>query len=275
MNILVRSDERPVPASEVINRSASCLRIRLAMFLERLPGRHPYFLLGLDTGYQGSATNRTMQQSTRIPKMKTKTLFIGAAILAAGLVTSPAQFFDQTFDPGINFCTPQLKRADMRAEVVLASSLQAGDTIYTWAGDGYDSYTFLGTGLWLLDDGNIGDGPLLEMGKGFIYNAGGTRVNSYTGRLSGGSEVLEPGRLYLIGSFVPVTANAEVILASCLRAGDQLYVWTGSEFINALYVASGEWYDYFALENIPEPVLVKGHGFFYQNNSGENETFSQ
>jgi hypothetical protein len=212
-------------------------------------------------------------------KMKTKTLLIGAAIFAAGLVTSPAQFFGQTFDSGLNFCTPQLKRADMRAEVVLASSLHSGDQVITWTDNiGYAYYLFNGPGDWY--DGITYEpiaGPVLAMGKGFAYqnNSGGPEVNSYTGRLSGGSEVLKPGGPHFIGSFVPVTANAEVILASCLHSGDQLYVWTGSGFVNAIYVGPGEWYDYITLESIPEPVLVKGQGFFYVNNSGDDEIFSQ
>jgi hypothetical protein len=222
---------------------------------------------------------RFIPQSTRIHAMKTKTLLIVAVIFAAGFAVARAQI-NQTFEVGLNFCAPPLPGANMSAEVMLASSLHSGDQVLTWTDNvGYTFYYFNEPGDWY--DGITFEpvqAPVLVMGKGFVYqnNSGGPEVNTYTGTpLTSGSEPLAVGGPHFIGSFIPMTAAADVVLASCLTSGDVLYLWRGNGFEPAYYNGPDDWYDNITFDQIPTPVLTPGEGFFYWNNSSGTETFAQ
>jgi hypothetical protein len=62
------------------------------------------------------------------------------------------------------------------------------------------------------------------------------------------------------------TNNAEAVLPS-LESGDQLLVWNGVGYNVDLFISAGSWLDGVSYASIPQPVLLPGQGFFYQNNN--------
>jgi hypothetical protein len=62
------------------------------------------------------------------------------------------------------------------------------------------------------------------------------------------------------------TNNAEAVLPS-LESGDVLLVWTGGGYAQDYYSGPGDWLDGVTYASIPQPVLLPGQGFFYQNNN--------
>src|ERR1035437_438308 len=62
------------------------------------------------------------------------------------------------------------------------------------------------------------------------------------------------------------TNNAEAVLPS-LESGDVLLVWNGSGYTADLFISAGSWLDGVTYASIPQPVLLPGQGFFYQNNN--------
>jgi hypothetical protein len=64
--------------------------------------------------------------------------------------------------------------------------------------------------------------------------------------------------------------SADAML-TCLEPGDTLWFWNGSGYDIDFYNGPGDWYDGQLFYPISAPVLVMGHGFFYQNNSATTE----
>jgi hypothetical protein len=66
------------------------------------------------------------------------------------------------------------------------------------------------------------------------------------------------------------TNNAEAVLPS-LSSGDILLVWTGGGYAIEYFNGPSDWYDG-NFNPIPQPDLLPGQGFFYQNNTGATKT---
>jgi uncharacterized protein YheU (UPF0270 family) len=225
--------------------------------------------------------------------MRTKILLIAAAALAAGVVSSQAQVYsqnivgyvNQTYTPGayVQVATPLLNSDATNGVEDLFPGIQSGDAVLTWSGVSFLTYTFLAPGQWLFPDGaTIGTGPNLPVGTGFFYqdNQGGNETNTFVGTVVLSNSVavaFTPGAYKLVGSTPPIgTASLEdTNLNLPLQSGDAVLTWSGVSYLTYTFLAPGQWlYPDGATIGV-SPGLTVGQGFFYQNNQGANENWSQ
>lgn len=238
--------------------------------------------------------------------MRTKTLLIAAAALAAAVTSSNAQttvysqnivgYVNQTFSTpgGSYFLTPPLAGATNTIESLMASSLQSGDDVLIWNGNGYNLSYYVGPGNgnpvgqdW--DDANFNPiaSPTLSAGQGFFYQtqSGAVETNTWTGTcvLSNTIAFSTPGASYAVGSTPPVAGNADDpnTINLPLVSGDALLTWNGNGYNLEYYVGPGngnpvgqDWDDA-NFNPTTSPVISVGQGFFYQTQSGSVETWKQ
>lgn len=181
--------------------------------------------------------------------MRTKTLLIAAAALAAAITSSQAQtVYSQNVVGYVNTALPAglytlinnpLNATTNGASTVL-SGLQGGETILVWNGHGYYAYTYagatVGTGLGYQSDWTDGGAippqtptvpndqtdasddvywtpqPVLNPGAGFyvLNSNSGNETNTFTGTVqTTNSQILAAGLYSLVASAIPVGGDAE------------------------------------------------------------------
>jgi hypothetical protein len=220
--------------------------------------------------------------------MRTKTLLIAAAAaLAAGIVTSQAQVYSQNIVGYVNKTLPNGysivdaplspdSTNDVQSEF---PALTPGDVLLFWNGGGYTTYYYSGPGQWY--DGiafTPVSAPTLAPGQAIFYqnNSGGPETNTFVGTVQLTNTVSLNGGYSLIGSTPPVADTFDgTNLNLPLVAGDVIYRYNGGGYTTYYYGGPGAWYDGINFTPVSEPVIPVSEGFFYQNNSGGNETWTQ
>jgi hypothetical protein len=237
--------------------------------------------------------------------MRTKTLLIAAAALAAAVTSSQAQtvysqnivgYVNQTYlSPGSSyFVVAPLTGSSQAADILMASSLQPFDDILVWNGGGYNLFTYVGPGgnapatnTWDDVNGNPVNAPLLAPGEGFFYQtqSGDVETNTWTGTcvLSNSIAFPSPGASYAVGSSVPISGPLDTTngLNLPLQPFDGVLIWNGGGYNLYTYVGPGgnapatnTWDDVNG-NPVNSPVIGVGQGFFYQTLSGSTETWTQ
>jgi len=224
--------------------------------------------------------------------MRTKTLLIAAAALAAGILTSSAQtysqnivgYVNQTIQPGYNMFVIPLSVTSSNNAEQLFSSLQGGDYIATWdpVQQGYNFFLYEGPGAWY--DGlsyNPINAPLLPVGTGIFYNngQGALETNTYAGTVVLSQSVSLQAGYNMVGSAPPIgVSNIEDPNINLpLQGGDYVAVWDpiAQGFSFYLYEGPGAWYDGLSYNPVSAPGLSVGQGIFYNNGQGAVESWSQ
>jgi hypothetical protein len=230
--------------------------------------------------------------------MRTKTLLIAAAALAAGVLASSATtyslnivgYINQVLPAGANtlICNQlQTTNATASAEAVLPA-LQVGDSLLIWdAGIGnYDTYTYVGGGStgWVQPDGmTMGGPPNISLGQGFYYYTGSLsqETNTFVGTvITNGIVSLPAGANTLVGSIAPIAATADSTnMALPLQVGDSLLLWDAGigNYDTYTYVGGGStgWVQPDGATMGGPPTIQVGQGFYYYTGSLSAETWTQ
>jgi hypothetical protein len=221
--------------------------------------------------------------------MRTKSLLLAAAALAAGALSSQAQtvysanivgYVNQTFAAGqYQLIAPTLSVTSTNSAEDLFPALQTGDSILLWTGSAYATYTYYGPGAWGYPDGSEGAAPLLSLGQGLFYLNGGTaaETNTTVGTVVLTNSVTFPAGAYaLVGSTPPVSDSLDgTNLNLPLVTGDTVLLWnsTNSQYLPYTYYGVGAWGYPDGSEGVA-PVLPVGSGFFYLNGGTSSETWT-
>ncbi len=224
--------------------------------------------------------------------MRTKTLIIAAAALAAGMLTSSAQtysqnivgYVNQTIQPGYNmYVIPFSVTSSNNAEQIFPS-LQGGDTIAAWdpVGQGYIFYIYAGPASWFDGiTGNPVNAPLLPCATGIFYNNGQgvLETNTYTGTVVLSQSTSLLNGYNMVGSAPPI-AVADIEDANMnlpLQGGDTVATWDpiGQGFVFYIYAGPGSWFDGITGNPVSAPSVSVGEGIFYNNGQGVTESWTQ
>jgi len=213
--------------------------------------------------------------------MKTKTLLIAAAALAAGVISSQAQVYSANIVGYVNVSLPKalalvsnpLDDGTNRADSILAG-LPAKSTLQVWNGAGFDLYTKTATGF--TNTTTHAFNPALPVGSGFFVSSSSAYTNTYVGNVvpnaGGTSTNTLPKALALVGSIVPIGGNAEdlgtnTINMGSLPAKSTLQVWNGAGF--NLFTKSGNlWTN--TTTHVGNPAITVGQGVFISSSSATN-----
>lgn len=202
--------------------------------------------------------------------MRTKTLLLSAAALAAGLLSSQAQnvysanvvgyvnvtnaanvfaLMSNPLDNGTNNLTS------------LFPSAPNGSQVQVWTGSGFQGATKNLTGNWSTN-------LVITPGEGFFVKLPGNGTNTFVGSVAvpvGGTNVLAlpAGLFVLVGSPIPYSdtltgTNLNLQLAN----GSQVQVWTGSGFQGSTKNLTGNW-----STNL---TITPGEGFFVKSSTATN-----
>lgn len=238
--------------------------------------------------------------------MRTKTLLIAAAALAAAVTSSNAQttvysqnivgYVNQAFNTtyGSYFIVAPLAGTTNTVESLMASALQSGDDILQWNGSGYTIAYYIGPGNgnpvgqdW--DDVNFNPiaSPTISSGQGFFYQtqSGAVETNTWTGTcvLSNSIALTTPYATYALGSTPPVAGAADDAntINLPLQSGDDVLVYNGSGYNIFYYIGPGNGnpvgqnWDDANFNPTTSPNFSVGQAFFYQTQSGSVETWQQ
>lgn len=218
--------------------------------------------------------------------MSTKSLLLAAAALAAGIFTSHAQtvysanivgYVNQSLPSGYSLISNPLQNADGTngAENVFSGSLQGFDALLIWNGSGYTAYSYNAPG-WADANGNAVSQPTIPPGAAVFYqnNSGATEANTVVGSVVLSNTItLNPGYSF-VSSAAPVADVADSTTFNLpLQGFDALLFWNGSGYTAYSYNAPG-WADANG-NTVAAPTIGVGTGFFYQNNSGAAETWTE
>jgi hypothetical protein len=215
-----------------------------------------------------------------------KTLLIAAAALAAGIISSQAQpvysqnivgYVNLQFTPG-NYtmvATPlQATGTVNNAEQVLPS-INPGDSVLFWNGAGFDTYAFAAPGLWVGPSGP-GSPPTINPGTPvFLFNnSGGIETNTFTGTVTLSNVVtMVAGNYTMCAETAPVVDTLDgTNLNLPLNPGDSVLLWNGNGYDTYAFAAPGLWVGPSGPGSAP--TLPVGQAFFYFNNSGSTELWT-
>ena len=237
--------------------------------------------------------------------MRTKTLLIAAAALAAVVTSSQAQstvysqnivgYVNQTFaTAGASYFLVAPLTGPTNTAQALMSSLQSGDTVLIWNGNGYNVSYYIGPGNgnpagqdW--DDVNFNPttSPTLSPGQGFFFQttSGLVETNTWVGnvQLTNSIALNTAGGSYSLGSTPPVAGAADDTNTINLPvvSGDTLLLYNGNGYNTFYYIGPGNGnpvgqnWDDVNFNPITSPTITVGQGFFYQTTSGGTETWKQ
>jgi hypothetical protein len=238
--------------------------------------------------------------------MRTKTLLIAAAALAATVISSEAQVYSANIVGYVNQVLPgvtadysvivnPLVETTNSADTVLAGALTAGDQLFIWTGTTYFSTTFEGGPAgyltppndWVDQNNNTTNGPNLYPAEGFFYlnNQGVDETNTFVGTVLLTNNVVLTGNpaYSVVGSTPPISGLLDSTNFNLpLDAGDQIFLWTGITYFSSTYEGGPDGYltppdDWVDQNNntTNAPSVSVGQGFFYLNNQGHDEPWNQ
>lgn len=195
--------------------------------------------------------------------MKTKTLLIAAAALAAGVISSQAQVYSQNivgYVNGVNtpsqysaFCNP-LDAGTVGGNNLtnVCAAVPKGGQVLLWrpSSGSYASYTRNAiTGAWPAG----ADTNIIYPGQGFFVKTASLITNTWVGNVSGGANstntiALTAGVYQYVSSPLPIAGNLTDVgtntlnLGVVLAKGSQVLAWTGSQWQTATKNAiTGVW----------------------------------
>ena len=214
--------------------------------------------------------------------MRTKTLLIAVAAIAAGVVSSQAQsnvysanivgYANITLPAGYTLLNAPLSPNTTNNAEALLPSLTSGDQLLVWNGGGYDVDYFNGPGDWYngVTFSPIAQ-PVLPPGRGYFYqnNTGATKTNTFVGTVGLTNTVTLAAGYTLVGSTAPIAGSIESTNFNLkFTSGDQVLIWNGGGYDVNYFNGPGDWYNGVSFSPIAVPSLKVGQGFFYQNNTG-------
>ena len=227
--------------------------------------------------------------------MRTKTLIIAVAALAAGILTSSAQTYSQNIVGYVNQVLPvgntliaipvnTTNIATIDAGQAL-SCLQGGDSVIIWNGGGWSAYSFVNYGpgyTWQAPDGSYSDtAPQLAIGTAFFYSNGQSLPETNT---FAGTVILSQSPSLVVG--YSVVASAPPIAGALdsanfsmpLQSGDGIILWNGGGYSTYAFVNYGPGYTWQAPDGSysdTAPSVSVGQGFFYSNGQASPEVWTQ
>jgi hypothetical protein len=224
--------------------------------------------------------------------MRTKTLLIAAAALAVGVITSQAQpvysqnivgYVNQPFPAGeyTVVTAPLATTSTNSPEDALGNMLQTGDDILYWNGTQFATYSYLSPQQWIYPDGStVGPAPNLGNGNGFFYlnNQGATETNTFVGTVILTNTVSLPaGHYALIGSTPAIGGSLDDTNINLpLQTGDDVLIWssTANQYSTYSFLSVGQWIYPDGSTIGPAPVVNVDQAFFYLNNQGASEIWT-
>jgi hypothetical protein len=205
--------------------------------------------------------------------MRTKSLLIAVAALAATVVTSEAQVYSQNVVGYVNVAMPAgalvltsnpLDDGTNTANDLLGS-LPNKSQIQIWNGSGFTAVTKSAAGF--------SPNPSIPVGTGFFVKSVANYTNTFVGNVipapGGGTTTnnFPAGTLVLVGSTLPVggtfndVGTNTINLIATLPNKSQIQIWNGSGFTALTKAAAG-----FS----PNPALSVAQGFFVKSVSATN-----
>jgi hypothetical protein len=215
--------------------------------------------------------NKKAQQHRKTLQMKTKTILIAAAALAAGVISSQAQVYSQNIvgyvnvplATGYTLVANPLDDGNGNQLTNLVSTLANKSQIVTWNGTSYNGAVVKAGGVW-------GGNAVLAPGTGFFVKVPAPITNTFVGTvgavgLVAGSTVTNSLAIgyNLVGSPVAfagdATTDTNVNLGASLANKSQLVDWnSGTQaFDGAVVKAGGVWGSAFN--------ITVGEGFFVKS----------
>jgi hypothetical protein len=209
--------------------------------------------------------------------MKTKTLLIAAAALAAMVISSEAQpVFSANVVGYVNVALPAgqlalvenpLDNGTNTGNDVLGS-LPNKSTVQVWNGSGFTVFTKTSTGF-------TPSNPSLPVGAGFFVKSSSIFTNTFVGNvvpIVGGTSTnnLPGGALALVGSILPVGGTFADVgtntfnLVATLPNKSTIQVWNGSGFSVFTKTSTGF--------TPSTPSLTVAQGFFVKSATATNWT---
>jgi len=224
--------------------------------------------------------------------MKTKTLLIAAAALAAGVMSSQAQVYSQNIVGYVNIplTSGQLQIVapaldldgtgtnNTISTVFPTNGVSVGDVVFAWNGTGYNTlgYNTVGHGAsavtgWYLA-GVLTNGYPINPGQAVFYQPAADETNTQVGVVLQGSitnaYLASAGGISLVSSTVPVAGGLTTTLGYNPTVGDVVFQYNGSGYNTYGYNTVGHgasavtgWY---LAGAVAEPQISVGSGFWLQ-----------
>ena len=215
--------------------------------------------------------------------MRTNTLLLTAALVAAGVATSMAQtvysvnavgYVNKVIAPGFNFIGNPLNGTPNNAISTIIPTAPDNTVVLQWnnAASGFDGLktkTCFGN-LWFFNDFSDASASAINPGEGFfIQNQGATSFTlTFVGEVPQGLGLIVPilTGFNMVSSIVPA---AQPFSVSGFNAGAQDNVTYNTfdngvgQYTSALTYLGGSWYD--AGFNVVDPTPDVAQGFLIQN----------
>jgi hypothetical protein len=214
--------------------------------------------------------NKKEQQHSKTLQMKTKTLLIAAAALAAGVISSQAQVYSQNIVGYVNVVIPGAAATSLIATPLddgnanqltnVVGGLPPGSTVTTWSGTAFNTPILNQAGVW---QGNAslppGTGYFVKNGKASSPNYTNTFVGNVVALSGGGTTTNALVAGYnLVGSQLPYGGDltTNVSFNTPTAKGNILTSWNGTGYNSPVNYAPalGGWQGSF-------PISA-GQGFF-------------
>jgi hypothetical protein len=200
--------------------------------------------------------------------MRTKTLVVAAALLAAGSASIMAQsnvyslnvvgYVNSTFNPGFTLIANPLNTSSNTLNGLLLG-LPAGSQILKWNGSGFVTRTKFGA-TFAPDD-------TLNPGEGAFVNVGATQTNTWVGEVLQGTLVTAiPAGFSIRASKVPASFalnDADAGLNAALASGSQVLKWNGTGYATSTK---------FGASFAPNATINVAESFFINSGSATNWT---
>jgi len=211
-----------------------------------------------------------------------KTLLIAAAALAASIISSEAQVYSQNIVGYVNLqfananytpiATPLQATGTVNNAEQLLPNIAPGDDVLFFNGGGFDTYAYAGPGVWI-GPGGPGPAPTINPGTPFFFfnNSGTIETNTFVGSVTLSNVVALVAGNYAFGAeTAPVADTLDgTNLNLPLVAGDDVLLWNGNGYDTYAFAGPGVWIGPGGPG--PAPTLPVGEAFFYFNNSGSTE----
>jgi len=210
--------------------------------------------------------------------MKTQTLLIAAAALAAGIMSSNAQVYSQNIVGYVNIqlvggqnnliCN-QLDLDGTGTNNTLASvfgtSLPNNATLSAWNGSGFDTATYSTSGGWSTTSDKFVNGSL-QPGVGFfIKTKASTNVTFVGNVLIGTNTTPVVAGISLLSPTVPVAGTLDTTNGFPIANNNTVNVFNGTGFNSFTFSASGGW-------SPSDPQLAVGQAVFVNVKKSTNWT---
>jgi hypothetical protein len=208
--------------------------------------------------------------------MKTKTLLIAAAALAAGVMSSQAQVYSQNIVGYINVplaagYTLVANQLDLDGTgtnnglyTVLGTNLPPNTQVLAWNGSGYTSTKLTAAGKWLTDNQVLTNA--MNPGAGFFVDSPAATNITLVGSVITGTNALPIVAGYqIVSAIAPIAGGIQSTNGYAPSKNDQVLVWNGTGY------ASSKWTGTTWLGG--QPNLAVGEAVFL--NASSNNVWTQ